>query len=173
MNAMNEKIYFLLLALMFVLHNIEEYLFYYRMPPAYLKLIEGKFNNPRCFLYAISLLSLLAMFLVLLNYFTSSEIVKTATFIMCLTIFINALQHLVASLWYRKILPGTFTATFLIVPFSIFGWIKLHHLIKIDFYSFMLYLIVSLIVMVLLIHGSLWFGYFLIKLLPKTGDKNE
>lgn len=160
------------MVLIFFLHNIEEYIFYYRMPAAYFKLIGDKIKSSKVFLCAIILLSFLALVVALFNYFISSGFIKIVSFIMCFAIFINALQHVGISCLYRKILPGTFTATFFIIPFSIFCWITLHESINVGPYSVVLFLIVSLIVMLLSIYGSLWGGYFLIKLMYKTRIKN-
>ncbi|MBI5346676.1 MAG: HXXEE domain-containing protein [Chlamydiae bacterium] len=164
---MNEKTYVLILALIFVLHNIEEYASYDQIPSAYFKLIGNKFKNSRTFLYAIAILSIVVIFITLLNYFFSNKILETSIIILVFSILINALQHVIGSIWYRRFLPGTFTGIFFIIPFSIVYLIKFDANMKMDFYNLLLYISLSIIVMFLSIYFSLRLGYFLMKLTHK------
>lgn len=164
---MNEKTYVLILALIFVLHNIEEYASYDQIPSAYFKLIGNKIKNSRAFLYAIIILSAVVVLTALLNYFFSNKILETSIIILVFSILINALQHVVGSIWHRRFLPGTFTGIFLIIPFSIVYLIRFYANMKMDFYGLMLYISLSIIVMLLSIYFSLKLGYFLMKLTHK------
>lgn len=160
---MSENIYYLILVLIFILHNAEEFLFYHKIPQLRFRIMGNKIINSKVFLCAIILLSVLAIIFVSLNYFFPVNIIKKSVIVICFAIFINAIQHLVLSLWNRKIFPGTITALFLIIPFSIYGWIKLHEVLNINIYDFILYFIFALLAMYLLIYASLLFGYYCVK----------
>ena len=100
----------LLLQIIFVIHNIEEYLSYASLADYYFKFVDPKLKDPKVFLYALSILSIVVVLLVGVGYFYCNNITKFLTMVVFFSIFINAIQHCINSLFFRKTLPGTITS---------------------------------------------------------------
>lgn len=152
---LSSKIYAFVLAAIFIIHNIEEYLSFDRM----LKLPGKKIFNRKSFLFAIVLLSSLVVLFSVLNYFIDSEVLQKINIVILFALSVNAVQHVIASLRHRRMLPGTYSAAFLILPFAVLYFMKLQKIMMLDFFSIIGYLIVSTAVMIFSIYGSLWLGY--------------
>ena len=106
--------YPLLFATVFLVHNLEEFLFFDRMPKfRYAK----KIYNRKSFLFSIVVLSLLVIFFSVWGYLHKSSIVRNVNIIILFSLTINAIQHGLLSIWYRRIIPGTLTAIFLCFPY--------------------------------------------------------
>jgi hypothetical protein len=159
-----EKTYTLILALIFVLHSIEEFFSYERAPVQYFNLLSRRLNNPSVFFYAIILLDTLVVLIVLLNWFFSNTLLDIVVRVIFFSLFINTLQHILGSFWFKRILPGTYTATFLILPFSVACLMGLHENMRITLLQTLLYLALSPLAMFASIYSSLWLGYFLVKI---------
>ena len=153
----------LLLPIIFVIHNIEEYLSYARLADYYFKFIDPKLKDPKVFLYAVSILSIVVVLIVGVSYFYCNKITKFLTMIVFFSIFINAIQHCINSLFFRKILPETITSILLIIPYSIIFIINMKNGSIFEFKDFLLYGILSVIVMKISILLSLKISYWLIK----------
>ena len=152
----------LLLPIIFVIHNIDEYLSYSRLVDYYFKFIDPKLKDPKVFLYAVSILSIVVVLIVWVSYFYCNKITKFLTMIVFFSIF-NAIQHCIHSLFFRKILPGTITSILLIIPYSIIFIINMKNGSIFEFKDFLLYGILSVIVMKISILLSLKISYWLIK----------
>lgn len=166
----NTIILVLLLPLIFILHNVEEYISFDQFKDIYLKVIGRDFFDRNIFLFAISFLSISVSSIIIANYFISNHYLQLVTVIIVFSIFINGIQHCIGSLICRKILPGMLTAVFLIIPFSIIFILKLKYEILFGIKDFIVYMIVSAVVTYVAIFVSLFFGYFLNKLIKFKGD---
>lgn len=139
------------LAAIFILHNFEEWYFFDRLP----KLGPFKrFANRNSFLFAISLLTVLVI-VCSFPYFQKTHL------IILLSLMINAIQHGVISIWYRRIIPGTFSALLLMLPFSTIYLIKLFSGTGLGLKMFIYNLFLSLIAMGIAIWTTLWLGNFI------------
>ncbi len=152
-----------MLPIIFIIHNIEEYLSYSKLADYYFKSIDPKFKDPKVFLCAVSILSIVVVLIVGVGYFYCNNITKILTMIVFFSIFINAIQHCINSLFFRKILPGSITSISLIIPYSIIFIINMKNESIFEFKYFMLYGIVSIIAMKISILISLKISYWLIK----------
>lgn len=155
---MSIKIYALILAAIFIVHNVEEYLSFDEMKKMGFKFLGKNRVTRGAFLFAITFLSLLVVLLSVLNYLFDNDLFQKANTIVLFALTINALQHVIASIWHRRVLPGTLSAAFLILPFTVFYFIKHQEAMKWDFLGYFEYAIVSIAIMVLSIYGSLWLG---------------
>jgi len=66
----------LLLPIIFVIHNIEEYLSYARLADYYFKFVDPKLKDPKVFLYAVSILSIVVVLIIGGGYFYCNKITK-------------------------------------------------------------------------------------------------
>ena len=168
---MTDKIYALILAAIFILHNIEEYLSFDKMPKiSLMNLLGKKIVTRHSFLFAITFLSFFVLAIGALNYLSENPIFYQINILVLFSLAINALQHLILSLKERRIMPGTLTAALLILPCSILYTMKLFESSKLDSWSFLKYALLSPIVMFISIYISLWLGYLLTKSTYKKGD---
>ena len=150
---MSDPIYPFILAIIFLMHNYEEWLSFDSMPKfSFIK----KYFHRKAFLFAISVLS------VLVTVFSFPYFQKMHLIIL-FALTINALQHCFLSIWHRKLIPGTFSALFFMLPFSLFCLIKLFQEGALDFPKFIKYLILSPIVMIISIGTTLFIGSKLFK----------
>lgn len=166
------KIYFITLAIAFIIHNIEECLLFGRTSSNYLKIIGSKLNNFYVFLNATILLDIIVICVFLLYYKFPHEIFSIAAIVITYGMLINAIQHLCASIIYKKIMPGVITSIFFLIPTSTLCLIKIYSSISIGFLATACYIISSLVFMILLIYLSLWLGYIFIKSIYIIGGKN-
>jgi len=164
---MNDKIYSLLLSAIFIIHNLEEYFSFDRMPKIR---IFKKIMNRRSFLFSIGIFSLFVLLLSLLNYFLENKILQKINLLILFSLTINSIQHLILSIWYRRIAPGTISAILLMFPCSVLYFLTLFDEKKLDGFTFVEYLILSPIVMGVAIIGTLWFGNFLCSKIYKKGE---
>ena len=153
----------LLLPVIFVLHNIEEYLYYDKFTNYYPKFVDQKFNDQKVFLVAVSILSVAVALIAGLDYCFSNNIIKHLTVIVLFSVFINAIQHCICSLFFRKILPGTITSVLLIIPYAIIFITTAKLELNFGFKELISYGIASIFVMIISILISLKIGYWLIK----------
>ena len=148
-------VYPMLLATVFLMHNLEEMIFFDRMPKfRYAK----KIFNRRSFLFSLTVLSILAIFFAVWGYLYRSPIVQNVNIVVLFSLTINAIQHGLLSIWYRRIIPGTLTALFLVLPVSALFFMKLYELKALTCWSFVGYLILSPTVMIASILITLWVG---------------
>lgn len=162
---LNSLLFTIGLPIIFILHNIEEYLCFDKFKETFYKYIGKQFQHRNIFLFAIIMLSLIALTIVILNYNYHNKILHSFTIILFLAIFINGLQHCIGSLLLKKLLPGTLTAAILIIPFSIFMFISAKNEIFFGVESTFIYIVLSLLLMYVSIFMSLWCGYFINKFL--------
>ncbi len=151
----------LFFSLIFILHNLEEY-FFFKVPLKFKKTLSKK-----AFLYALILLSLTVLFLSIANIFIDSIFLKKIIFITYSAIFFNAIQHLILSCNYKKIIPGTITAICLIIPLYINYFVKEGIKTYSNFSTFIFYIILSIILMYASIVTSLFIGFNLTKIIDK------
>ena len=151
----------LFLPIIFMLHNIEEYVSYAQFSKYYSRFIKKEFNDSTVFLYAISLLSAIAFIIVAANYFFNNDILHYLMIIMLISISINAIQHCISSLYFKTILPGTISSITLIIPYATLLSINLYkqHYPKIEWILYIT--IISFIFMYLLLFMSLYIGYWI------------
>lgn len=151
----------LLLPIIFILHNMEEYLYYGKFSQFYSRFIEKKFNDPIIFLYAISFLSFIVFIVIGSNYLFKNEMLNYLMIIVFLSILMNSIQHCVSSLYFRNLLPGTFTSITLIIPYSIFFLITLNEEYQLQIKWGVFFTLTSLISAHLLIFVSFRVGYWI------------
>ncbi len=150
---MTDQAYLFVLAAIFIIHNAEEYVFFHRMPKKFI------FKNRKSFLFSIAMLSLLVILSAIFGFlFKESRFFQAVNSVVLFSLSINAVQHVVFSIWYRKILPGTFSAALLIFPFSLLCFTKL---VKWEGFGFIGCLILTPIAMVLFILVTLRLGNWL------------
>jgi hypothetical protein len=152
---MIDSIFFTLsLPLIFIIHNIEEYISFDKYPIPLIK----RFNDRSVFKYALIILSMTVTTILALNYCYNSKILHFLTIIILFSIFINGIQHCALSLVLRKITPGTFSAAILILPFSVLVFYneKMSLFNKIE--DVLIYLFISMPIMYISIVFSLFCG---------------
>jgi hypothetical protein len=160
---MHTKIVGLFLPVVFIVHNIEEYRSFEKFKTFYLKAINSKFRHRTVFLYALMILTIFVSGVCISNYLMTSQILRFATTIVAMSLLANGIQHCISSLWARKILPGTISAIFLLIPCSAIYLVFLEKETQFSILDIVGWFIVSMIVMFLSIRASLWIGYFLFK----------
>ena len=160
---MHTEIWGLFFPAVFILHNIEEYRSFEVFNAFYLKAINSKFRHRMVFLYALIILTVFVSGLCISNYLMTSRILRFATTIVSMSILTNGIQHCISSLWARKILPGTISAIFLLIPCSAVYLVFLEKETQFSVLDIVGWFIISMIVMVLSIRASLWIGYLLFK----------
>lgn len=69
---------------------------------------------------ATAFLAIVVVIVMGLNALIENQFLAILSVIIFLAILINALQHIATSIWHRKMLPGVYTALFLILPYSVF-----------------------------------------------------
>jgi hypothetical protein len=147
--------YSLLMAAIFLVHNLEEFLSFDRMPKfRYAK----KITNRKSFLFSIVVLSLLVIIFSVWGYLSKSPIIQNINIIVLFSLTINAIQHGLFSIRYRKIVPGTLTALFFVLPVSALFFMRLYEMRAFDCWSFVQYSIVSSVVMIASLWITLWIG---------------
>lgn len=151
----------LLLPAIMILHNTEEYRSFERFKNVYLKSIDEKLRKKSVFLYALAILTISAAGICVANYFIGSRTSQIATTLVMIALLFNGVQHCTFSLWYRKMLPGTVSGLFLMIPYSLIYLILLENEIKFGFFDFVSWSLLSIIFMILLIRISFRIGYFL------------
>lgn len=160
---LNSLLFTIGLPLIFILHNIEEFLCFDKFKDTFYKYIGKQFQHRNIFLYAIIILSLIVVITVILNQIYANNIVHSLTIIIFLAVFINGLQHCLGSIYFRQLLPGTLTAFILIIPFSIYILFSGYKEIFTGIDSALMHFVLSLLVMYLSIFISLWIGFFINK----------
>ncbi len=151
----------LLLPIIFMIHNMEEYLFYEKFSNCF-ALIKPKCNNSkRSFGWAIVLLSVLTILIIGTDYFIANKITTFLKIITAVAIFVNAIQHVTYTVFFRKILPGTITSIFLIIPYSVTFIITIKKELMITYKEFLLYGMLSIIITRIVIITSLKIGNWL------------
>lgn len=164
---MSDKIYPLLLSTIFIIHNLEEALFFDQMPNIH---IFKKIMNRRSFLFSISILSLFVLVSALLNYFLENRAMQRINLLILFSLAINSIQHLVLSFWHRKLVPGTVSAALLMFPCALIYFFALFSKRKLDVFTFIEYLILSPFVMGIAIISTLWLGSYLFSKTNKNGE---
>ena len=160
---MNTKILGIFLSGFFILHNIEEYRSFKDFKAFYLKKINEKLRHRKVFLYALILLTFFVSGICISNYLIASQTLQFATTLIAVSLFINGMQHCIFSVWTRKILPGTISAIFLLIPCSAIYLVFLEKEMPFGLIDIATWSIVSAILMLLAIHASLWIGYLFLK----------
>lgn len=172
---MSERIltFSLLLPLIFILHNIEEYVSFDQFKEFYVKLAGKILADRNVFFIAIIFLSIIAVTIIIANYFLHNYYLQLAAVITVFSIFFNGLQHCFGSLVFKKLLPGTLTSIFLIIPFTIIFIFKLKNEVLFKINILIACMLISVIVLFLAIFVSLVFGNLVNNLINfKRGGKN-
>lgn len=159
------------LPLIFILHNMEEYIYYDQFSEKFSKLAVMELNNRIIFLYAILILSLFVTVVLFVNYFYQSKISHFLVIIVFLAIFINGLQHCLDSLLEKRVLPGTVTSALFIIPFSLYALIKVKGEIFTRIEDILTYIIAALLMMHFAILISLWCGFFINKFFNNNDEE--
>lgn len=156
---MYKTILSLFLPIIFVLHNYEEFRGFGRFKEVYSKFAAGCFGNQDVFKYAIIFLSTIVVIAVGGNYLFDTYFTRFACLVVVFAIFINAVQHILLSVRYRKILPGTYTSFFLIIPYFVILILTAGIDVMLFKQHFFKVLFFSVIVMLLSVYLSLVLGY--------------
>ncbi len=160
---MDTKILGLLLPVVFILHNIEEYRSFEDFKAFYFKTIHVKLRHRKVFGFALLILTLLVSLICIANYLATNSFLGFATTIVAMSLLINGIQHSVCSCLARKLLPGTISAIFLLIPCSIVYLAFLEKETQFGISSIISWSLVSVVSMFVSIHISLWIGYFFFK----------
>ncbi|HEV2614120.1 MAG TPA: HXXEE domain-containing protein [Gammaproteobacteria bacterium] len=161
----NSLLFTVVLPVIFILHNIEEYVSFDPSAWSFYRFIGNEFYNRAVFFYALCLLSITVIVAVTLNYIYAGSLLHALVVITFFSIFINSLEHCAVSLWRRKILPGTISSVLLIIPFSLYALIVGHKDMFVGIQGALNYVFVSFIVMVVAVFLGLWSGFFIDKLM--------
>jgi hypothetical protein len=158
------NIYPLLLSFVFIIHNLEEYIYFDQItkPPFFKKIA-----NRRSFLFAIGILSLFVLIVSVLQFFITSGFLQNLNLLILFSLALNSIKHIFLSIWKRTFDPGTISAVLLMLPCSVFYFLKLFDEGKLNGLIVFEYFILSLFVMPIVIMFVLWFGNYL---LSKKGD---
>lgn len=160
---MQSKVFGLFLPLIFILHNIEEFRSFAVFKEFYFKKINKKLKHKRVFFYSLVILTVFVSGICIGNYFASSQAVHLMTTLIAMAFLINGLQHCITSLWMHKVLPGTISALFLLIPSSVTYFILLEKETQFGILELISWILFSVIFMYLAIHASLWLGYLIFK----------
>lgn len=149
----------LLLPVILILHNAEEYWSFEEFKKTHLRFIKEKFRQRKIFLYALVILTTCASGICISNYFVGGRTFQFVTTIIVLSLFLNGIQHCISSLWARKILPGTISAAFLLIPYPIFYLVSLENEIRFGIFDIMRWSLLAVIFMISSIYISFRIGY--------------
>lgn len=103
----------LFIPIILTVHNAEEYFAFEEMD----KLPFFPCRERRVFLRALILLTLFASLIAFANYWMQGW--QFMTTILVLALLLNGMQHLLSSLWLKRVVPGTYTAAFLLIPYAL------------------------------------------------------
>ncbi len=120
MPVMHDTLLSLLLPILFIAHNFEEMSRVDEFQKFYCCLIIPKFRDPILLKRATVFLAIFVVIVIGLNALIEGRFLEILSVIIFLAILINTLQHIATSIWHHKMLPGAYTALFLILPYSIF-----------------------------------------------------
>ncbi len=168
---MNTQILSLLLPILFIIHNIEEYRHFSEFRTFYLKKVNEKLRHKKVFLFALLFLSFVVSGICISNFYIKNSSIQLATTIVTLSLFLNAIQHCLSSLRVRKILPGTVSTALLLIPYTVSYFLFLEKEISFNTLDFIQWVILSGGVMIFSIYISLWVGYCLWKLAQAIKNK--
>jgi len=110
---------------------------------------------------AIIILSVIVSVVFILNFYMRNDFLGYASKIIFFAVLINAIQHIVLSSINKKMLPGSYTSLFLIIPYSIISIFTKN--INIDFFShgFFILILTSALAMIFATFLSLSVGLVL------------
>lgn len=160
---MQTKIIGLLLPIILILHNIEEYRSFDEFKTFYLKKMNPKLLHRKVFGYALILLTLFVSALCISNYLMNRPLLQFATTLVALSLLINGMHHCISSLRMRKMLPGTLSSIFLFIPCTVVYLIYLERETPFGLFDLVRWSILSMILMFVAIRLSLWTGYLFFK----------
>ncbi|MDX2164601.1 MAG: HXXEE domain-containing protein [Gammaproteobacteria bacterium] len=156
---MNSLLFAIALPLFFIIHNIEECVNFDYTVPTLFRLIGGYFYTRMIFIYAVSILSLTVLIISVVNYYVMGELIHALAVIMTFSILINGLQHVVASIWERKMLAGTWSSLLLTVPFCATVLYQERDDVLQSVHHTLTFLLISVIVMIVSIFVSFLMGF--------------
>ncbi|MGO9863506.1 MAG: HXXEE domain-containing protein [Terriglobales bacterium] len=154
----------LILGLASALHNLEEWRGFedwvsdYHMRDYHMKL-SVKFNDPRVFKLALIFLSTLVLTLGILECLAGPGWLTILSKIVVFALLLNAIGHCCLSLYKQRLVPGTISALFLIIPLAATGIYIMHRDFGDTTAAMSLYLIASLAILPIAIYGGLWAGF--------------
>lgn len=159
----------IILALSFILHNYEEYRSFKIFNEFYLRHLNKKFQHPDIFFRAITILSFVVCGIYVLNCFIANKALQFAATIATMSLLINGVQHCIYSLLARKLLPGTISGIFLLIPLSLAYFVLLEKDIHFSIIDIIQWSAISIVASFLLIQISLRIGFHLSKCLNDRG----
>ncbi len=151
---MDSLLFAVALPLIFIIHNIEECMNFNDSVPTFFKIIGGHFYNRMIFTYAVTILSLVVVTASILNYLIVGQLVHVFAVIVVFSMLINGLQHVLGSIWQRKMVPGTWSSIFLIIPFCSLTFYSERFDVLQSIHHTLTYLLVSVVVMIVSIFLS-------------------
>ena len=157
----NSLFFTVALPIIFILRNIEEYVWFERSATSLFRFVGHDFHNRQVFVYAVSILSLGVIATVTLNYIYETPLLHSLTVIVFFAIFINAIKYCFCSLYLRRLLPSTVSAIVLIIPFSIYMLIVSHADMFVGIKGALAYIFIAIIVMFVTVFISFWLGFFM------------
>ena len=109
----------LCLVIIFILHNYEELHGFELFKKVYAKFSNGLLGDYDIFRYAIIFLNTMVILLSIAEYIVENHVTKIIFIVLVFSILINAVQHIVLSVRYQKMLPGIYTSIILIIPYFV------------------------------------------------------
>ena len=152
-----------LMPIIFMAHNAEEYLSFDKFKDYYAKFVGKKFSEPQTFLGAVSLLSVFVTTIIGVDYYCRNKTTDNLTKITFFSILINGIQHCISSLFFKKMLPGTFTSILLIFPYSIAYLMEMKKQSDFGVKEFMLYSAMSILFTAASVLACVRISYWLVK----------
>ncbi|MGG7176400.1 HXXEE domain-containing protein [Clostridium paraputrificum] len=155
------KRFLLLIPIIFIIHNIEEFIGIGKVDNE----LSDKFSHePRQFLVAIIILSIIVLVVFLLNYRKNNIVLNYLVILISTAIGINGIFHILSSIVMKEITPGTITGIVLLILY-ILGGMNLKKQIKIDGRKMIFIGVIGIVLMLVGIVLSLSIGKIVVSLL--------
>jgi hypothetical protein len=160
---MNFNILFLILAFVFIVHNIEEWLKYEDLMRIAHKMAHKKVNpkliDRFVFGTALIILSLVVFTISIIELILYPHFVMIFTKIIIFSVFFNAIWHCIVSILEKRLIPGTISALTLIIPISLLLIYMMFNDLGDTFFNLIIYIIFAMLVVPISIYTSLYIGY--------------
>lgn len=149
----------LLLPVVLAVHNFDEYAEYDAFVEAYHPRLARKLTSRPVIRDAVILLTVFVAVLTGLAYFFKGGVFAAMCKVAIFALLLNAISHCVLSLKRRRILPGTWSAVLLILPYSIVAITIMRNDFGDSYPHLLLLAALGAITVPLTIIAFLWLGY--------------
>ena len=149
-----------LLPILLFFHNAEEYYYFNNFPRQYMKLFSTRLHNKNIFFYALFIIQLAVTLILIISYTTTNLFYNHLVIVINCAIIINIVQHAMGSLIFRCMMPGTWSALILLLPYEVAYITSVQT-------NILIYLCIALVVTPLCIYISLCIGHFIDKIVKR------